>query len=97
MGKPGMLQSVGSQRAGHDLATEQQASGALQGTREAFQNASCLSCAFMLALTSCVLAARNKYLTAHSSLLWCCHCFLQFTQKEMNPRRSHIICLRSSG
>ena len=24
IGKPGMLQSMGSQRAGHDLATEQQ-------------------------------------------------------------------------
>ena len=65
MGKPGMLQSTGLQRVGLNLATEQQPSGALQGTQGAFQNASCLSSAFMLALTCCVLGARNKYLKAH--------------------------------
>jgi len=48
-----------------DSATEQQPSGALQGTQEAFQNTSCLSSAFMLALTCCALGARNKYLKAH--------------------------------
>ena len=35
-GKPGMLQSIGSQRGGHDLATEQQASvGRIKAIKDA--------------------------------------------------------------
>ena len=66
MKKPGMLQSVGLQRVGLNLATEQQPTKrCTAGHPEAFRNASCLSCAFMMALTCCVLGARNKYLKAH--------------------------------